>query len=683
MSAKKFFLSAGLALAAMRAPGQIYTIDWSSVTSGGATLTSGGYSLEGSIDQSVAGVGANAQGYSLDSGFVPGSAPTVSARWVLRATNGPPARYADAMAYDSVRGVTVLYGGGTVVPNVGYVGFGEVWEWNGQQWKQRTTYYSSNAWHQVAGGYWQEKYTDTPAARLQHAIAYDSRRGRVVMFGGRGAGPDNGDYMFNDTWEWDGVRWYCRATNGPPAQFDHHMAYDERRGVTVCYGGFGASSAVVWEWDGTQWTSITPTNGPTTSYYQDVGSMEYEPTLGQVFFGPTTDGFASRFFWSWDGQQWTSYGYGFADSLYAPEYAVMVFDKYRARSFYFGGNRNGVNLANGGSLSAWYTPAHGWFQITDGAQTSAFVPPDFSNPSALAATLSAQGDPVSTFLWNQFSNTTQSVLSDTNSTSDQLTAVLVPALNTIISGSSIYDSNRFAGIVLSAETTVFQAINPYGQDLVRFNRLLLEDAYPTTIRRSPSTPTGRARTAMAYDSARHVTVLFGGMYSWPSLVGNETWELLTPDELLIEQQPLSQFQQLGGTALFTVSARSRSGAALSYQWFFDGLPLTDGGNIYGSQTANLQIGGIAQSNAGQYYVQVSDGQGTVSSLTVGLSLDPSLQLFRARSFSLLWGVSNTVLQQADSPLPGLWYTVPGATSPFDISGFGPGSFFRLAPAGPP
>ena len=68
--------------------------------------------------------------------------------WVLRATNGPAPRYAHAMAYDSKRGVTVLYGGGYVDPLVGYRGYGEVWEWNGAYWRQRTAYNQTNAWHQ-------------------------------------------------------------------------------------------------------------------------------------------------------------------------------------------------------------------------------------------------------------------------------------------------------------------------------------------------------------------------------------------------------------------------------------------------------------------------------------------------------------------------------------------------------
>ena len=679
---KRFFSTAAfLALLTNTAPAQTYSLDWSAITSGAGTLTHGGYSLDGSIGDTSAGPSSNSQGYSLAGGFVAGGAPSALPKWVLRATNGPPARYANAMTYDSARGVTVMYGGGQVVPNVGYVGFGEVWEWNGAQWNQRTTYASSNAWHQDINGYWRENYNDTPAARLQHAMAYDSRRGRVVMFGGRGAGPDGGDYAFGDTWEWDGLRWYSRATNGPPAQFDHHMAYDESRGVTVLYGGFGASAALVWEWDGSKWASVSPTNGPVTSYYQDAGSMDYDSSLGQVFFGPATDGASLSFFFSWDGQQWQSRGTGFSAATYPAPNGAMVFDNSRQRSFYFGGRNNGFNDGWGGNTSAFYNARDGWSQVNDAATTSSFTSQDLPNPTDLAAKFSAQGSPLSSFLWNQFSNTTQVVLTNPASTSDQITAALVPDLNRIIKGNSIYDSARFANVVLSTETTIFQSINPVGTDLVRFNRLLLEDAYPSDMRRSPSTPTGRHYHAMAFDSARHVVVLEGGLYAYPSLIGNETWELLSPDELVIEQQPLSEFRHPGESALFTVGARSRTGAVLSYQWFFGAQPLNDGGRISGAHAASLQIAGVVLGDAGLYQVRVSDELGTVDSLPARLSLDPNLQIFKIKVFSLLWGLPNQVLQQSDV-LTGNWSVVPGATSPFNVSGSGPGKFFRLGQIGP-
>jgi len=47
---------------------------------------------------------------------------------------GPSARHRHAMAYDSARGVTVLFGGYT---NGASVRNGETWEWNGNTWTQR------------------------------------------------------------------------------------------------------------------------------------------------------------------------------------------------------------------------------------------------------------------------------------------------------------------------------------------------------------------------------------------------------------------------------------------------------------------------------------------------------------------------------------------------------------------
>jgi hypothetical protein len=74
-----------------------------------------------------------------------------------------------------------------------------------------------------------------PAPRDRHAIAFDSARGKAVMYGGLGT---VGVY-FADTWEWDGSNWVLTAPNeAPPAiRVDHSMAYDSARNQVVLYGG--------------------------------------------------------------------------------------------------------------------------------------------------------------------------------------------------------------------------------------------------------------------------------------------------------------------------------------------------------------------------------------------------------------------------------------------------------------
>lgn len=656
-----------------------FSIDWHSVASGGGASVGGQFRLSASIGTVEANL-ATGGSFALNGDFWPGVQFPPGPKWVLRATNGPPPRYALAMAYDSARGVTVMYGGGQSVANVGYVGFGEVWEWNGAGWQQRTTYQTSNAWHQVAGGYWQPRYGDMPAGRLQHAMAYDSRRGRVVMFGGRSAAPDNGDYSFDDTWEWDGLRWYFRATNGPAAQFDHHMAYDPGRGVTVLWGGFGVNPTDVWEWDGNNWSFVSRTNGSASSYYQTSAAMDYDTTLQQIFVGPVTDGFRLSHYWSWDGQDWQDHGTGFGLFDFTPASGAMVFDSYRRQSFYFGGQYNGNSDFYGGSMGSLYDPnLQAWETMPDAGDVSLFVPGDFANLRSFVAKLSGGVDPIAHYLWSQFPTNTQATLSDPNVTEDAAQNALISALNAVLASDGLFDATRFASITLSTETTVFQAIKPVQTDLIRFNRLLLEDAYPSDIRRSPSHPTGRYYHAMAYDSARRATVLFGGTYRFPDVVGSETWELVAPDQLAIDEQPASQFAPAGSTAVFRVTARDPGNGPLLYQWFAGDRVLRDDGRISGALSASLQIAGVTPADAGSYHVLISSGSDSLTSLPAVLTLTPKLQAFNLQqAFRLVWGTPQAQLEQSDD-VTSNWTVVPGATSPFNIAVFGKGKFFRIRP----
>src|SRR5205085_1299672 len=70
----------------------------------------------------------------------------------------------------------------------------------------------------------------------------------------------------------------------------------------------------------------------------------------------------------------------------------------------------------------------------------------------------------------------------------------------------------------------------------------------------------------------------------------------------ITGQPINLSICTGNTAVFTVSA---SGAGLTYQWYFNGNPISNGGNVSGATSATLSIANITSANAGNYTVQVS------------------------------------------------------------------------------
>ncbi len=104
--------------------------------------------------------------------------------WTLATPSvSPSARTDHALAYDEVRQRTVLFGGGygsafydillyqgTFFPSIYFtytvpIPFGDTWEWDGTNWTQLAP-------------------ASSPSSRADHAMAYDSARQRVVLFGG-------------------------------------------------------------------------------------------------------------------------------------------------------------------------------------------------------------------------------------------------------------------------------------------------------------------------------------------------------------------------------------------------------------------------------------------------------------------------------------------------------------------
>jgi hypothetical protein len=195
---------------------------------------------------------------------------------------------------------------------------------------------------------------------------------------------------------------------------------------------------------------------------------------------------------------------------------------------------------------------------------------------------------------------------------------------------------------------------------------------------------------MAFDSARRAAVVMGGYYGGAAglnpLNGSDTWELMYLDTPLINQQPASQYRAPGDTAVFTVNAVAPYGSALSYDWYFGAVPLSNGGRISGAHSATLQIANVSASDVGQYRARISAPCGTIYTVPAILTTNAKLQIFRLSQDSgqLLWSAAGLILQQGDSVL-GPWTTLGSATSPYDVTFQNAPKFFRLntnSPAGP-
>jgi hypothetical protein len=151
------------------------------------------------------------------------------------------------------------------------------------------------------GSYWTQMEDIGPAPRSGHAMVYDSGLQRTFVFGGAAAGANK-----NDTWQWDGEEWTQLADSGPSPRFSHAMAFDPGRNRTVLFGGVtsvspeGALSVLqdTWEFDGDTWTQQQDAGPPGRGSH----AMAYDLSSGRVvLFGgnPARDDT-----WAWDGKTW-------------------------------------------------------------------------------------------------------------------------------------------------------------------------------------------------------------------------------------------------------------------------------------------------------------------------------------------------------------------------------------------
>jgi hypothetical protein len=184
--------------------------------------------------------GLSATGYMSDTWEYDG------ATWTQRTPSvSPPGRDSHAMVYDPVRRVIVLFGGYSGNPSNLYLN--DTWEFNGSSWQQVST-------------------PQSPTGRNHHAMAYDSQRRVVVLYGGRSAA----DPQLDDTWEYNGLTWTQVSPAGSPGERESHaMAYDAERRVTVLFGGTADGSAPLgdtWEYDGVSWIPASTVFHPSARF---------------------------------------------------------------------------------------------------------------------------------------------------------------------------------------------------------------------------------------------------------------------------------------------------------------------------------------------------------------------------------------------------------------------------------
>jgi hypothetical protein len=206
----------------------------------------------------------------------------------------------------------------------------------------------------------------SPGPRTRAAIAYDTRRNRVVLFGGIAAWNSTDTIYDSSTWEWDGSDWHKIETIVVPmARHQHAMAYDESRGTVILYGGSNQHGALadLWEWDGVKWTQLCPVCNPAHRFSH---RMFYDTVRENVIvYGGYNDkkGFGEA--WMWSGDAWNSLYF----STNAPGFfnSPLVYDRQRQRAVGF--------VSSPDWSGTWIWEGDRWFQPKLDPQPSVRIEP--------------------------------------------------------------------------------------------------------------------------------------------------------------------------------------------------------------------------------------------------------------------------------------------------------------------
>ncbi len=275
---------------------------------------------------------------------ISGDPPTIKPQWIKPSLIGlPPARTSGMMAYDPAMGATVLYGGTT---------YGAIY---GDTWS-----FSKAGWTQL-------KPAMSPPPLQAASIAYDPMTETVVLFGGLNVrvGASGGTFS-NQTWTWDGTTWTQQFPSVSPSARSWNtnaMAYDTKLGKVVLFGGQASFvfTSETWEWDGTSktWTQQFPTHSPSPR----TATLAYDYAAEQVvLFGGNTNGIAYNDTWTYTGVDWIHH-----QPATVPQTRTdngLAFDPFLKGVVLFGGLAGSCEDCGEGRLNdTWLWDGQNWNQV--------------------------------------------------------------------------------------------------------------------------------------------------------------------------------------------------------------------------------------------------------------------------------------------------------------------------------
>jgi hypothetical protein len=167
----------------------------------------------------------------------------------MKPPSGPTPRIAAELVYDAESDRVIMYGGGLGPVSITW-GVNSTWAYD----------YNTNTWKEMAKG---------PASHFGARLAYDAESDRIILFGGYNM---SGNFYYNDTWSYDfnTDTWTeMKPSTSPPGRNYHAMTYDAKSDRVLIWGGSDVDGVKpvddgsIWSYDynTNTWTETKPGTG--------------------------------------------------------------------------------------------------------------------------------------------------------------------------------------------------------------------------------------------------------------------------------------------------------------------------------------------------------------------------------------------------------------------------------------
>lgn|GEM_PF-2477622 len=491
-----------------------------------------------------------------------------------------------------------------------------------------------------------------PDRRTDAGMVYDSRRGRMVMFGGIAYGVDlrsansfNVEYPSNDTWEWDGQIWVKRnPATLPPPLVGFGIAYDPVRARTVIFGGYTypgpnysigtqVLSNAVWEWDGTNWTQAAPAISPVarTQPRMCYDTVRRETLMigGNAYPPSVTDPQVENHkLWAWNGGQWTQRAsLPTIDGNYMFPQNSFTFDQLRSKAVILG-------VFSDNTYPVWEWNGTLWARI---------VP---SGALRITDTGTGHGTP--------FYDPVRRMI-----------------------GFPIVGNNFPAGYGDENSTPFVAYWN--GTSFIRGETSLINEV--TIPQPAPATPLQDIVPGpiqgdlLAFDTARRCLVWWDMAQFRLDRPAN-TLEMHFSAKVKPVHFPVQvMFAPNQNINLRVISAGQRG---LIYQWFKGNTLLLDDAHWSGANTATLKINAVTAADEGDYNVRITNVYNQVFTQNVRVNLQPDGvgYVVQGSGLVLSWPGATGILETSPNP-NGPWTSLYGAEPPYSVAMDEDRRFYRV------